>query len=945
MMKKKIFAVLLLVALVLSLVPLPLTAQEVAPTGKPTAIELTSHRTEFSKTYYLGGDIYRLVTGNVINWKYDYSDPKEQWKEANPQWQGNTVINAPYTMSVDGNSITVTSRKTGGTVIMSLDSVGGIAVNPILGLSKVASGIAGVDVEITPYEDRVSFARVITDKTATTQAVYTIEQTGEGLYVGPDAKDANGKSLPVQYSVRDNTITEWIDEEDLKDAVYPITIDPTISPYSSTSDGRVLRAGNTYLAARDGATGTVTDGITSVTIGQQLTAGPIYQVIRGFFFFDTSAINATDTVLSSSLFLYGNTDVSVTDFDLVIQDGQPTYPHDPLEAGDYLYSHYTGDGGSFNTAGFSVVGYNEIALNAAGLDMITKGGTTKLCVKSSRDIASTAPTGDEYVAVYSTEEAGVAKDPYLTVDYSFMTVRTATSATASFSADKTLTIAKPVGTVEGDILIFGAGVYVRGNLPALTAPGGWTLITYFSTHNPHSWLYYKIATDSEPATYAWEFTQVGGGATNYAAAALECVIGGTFSIDDPIDTYSVTDYVVNNGAVRASMTTTYDNECVVFFALAANVAVTFTPPTVPDTFIEDTDGGVAGWMSVEAAHLGWTSHGATGNIDATASVATTLKHALAVALNPPIPSIQTLDATYVTNSTARLNSYLTSDDNGSDVWLRFQWDTDADVSDGHNTTWTGPYHTGQSYYENISGLSATTPYWFMVQARIGEITVNGTILSFTTAADPQPPTDPRIYTEDDRIVLAWTRGIGTSHTMVRWKLGDYPSSATDGTLLTTTEFGSASHDDLDYGTTYYYAIYECVGADYTAPIYAMITTGAGGDATAPPSASTPSLWFTTVDYTRYANMPLYTFINSFVNSLSSDLNFGWTIMGLLVSGLVGVFVLRKTRRAKPAVIALGAMLAFLVLFRLLPGFLAIFAVLFFIGASKMEGANAGGYSQ
>jgi len=180
--------------------------------------------------------------------------------------------------------------------------------------------------------------------------------------------------------------------------------------------------------------------------------------------------------------------------------------------------------------------------------------------------------------------------------------------------------------------------------------------------------------------------------------------------------------------------------------------------------------------------------------------------------------------------------------------------------------------------------------------------------------------------------------------MVRWKLGDYPTSITDGTLLTNTEFSSATHEDLDYGTEYYYALWGYVGTNYTTPLYARITTGAGTDASADPTASTPVFWFTTVDYTRYANMPLYANINAFAGTFSSNLNFGWTALGLIVCVAVGAGVLWRSKDAKAAVIALGAMILVLVLLRLLPGFLGAFSILFFIGAAKMH-KPTGGYAQ
>ena len=142
-----------------------------------------------------------------------------------------------------------------------------------------------------------------------------------------------------------------------------------------------------------------------------------YQVDRGFVFFDTSPIPDGATITSVSLGLYGQADSSATDFDITITNGQPTSPSDPLVGTDFNKNNYSGSGGTFNTAGFTTSGYNTITLNSTGQGWINKTGTTKLCLRSSRDISSTTPTGNEYVSVYASEQTGTSQDPQLTVTY------------------------------------------------------------------------------------------------------------------------------------------------------------------------------------------------------------------------------------------------------------------------------------------------------------------------------------------------------------------------------------------------------------------------------------------------------------------------------------------------------------------------------------------------
>jgi hypothetical protein len=111
--------------------------------------------------------------------------------------------------------------------------------------------------------------------------------------------------------------------------------------------------------------------------------------------------------------LYKKNDSSATDFDITIQNGQPTYPHDPLQSGDYNQNYYSGNGGTYNTSGFHN-GYNNMTVT--NLTWITKGGMTKLCLRSSRDINSKTPTGSEYVNVYSHDQ-GLGYMPKLVIHY------------------------------------------------------------------------------------------------------------------------------------------------------------------------------------------------------------------------------------------------------------------------------------------------------------------------------------------------------------------------------------------------------------------------------------------------------------------------------------------------------------------------------------------------
>lgn len=156
-------------------------------------------------------------------------------------------------------------------------------------------------------------------------------------------------------------------------------------------------------------------------VGQAEYGGQtLYQILRCFLFFDTSSIPINSIITSATLSIYGKDDYSDTDFDIVIQNGQPTYPSDTVELSDYNYLYYQGSssGGSLSTSGFNTGGYNDITLNLNGLLWIVKNGTTKLCLRSSKDISNTAPTADktDHIHFWASQKGG-AYIPKLTVDY------------------------------------------------------------------------------------------------------------------------------------------------------------------------------------------------------------------------------------------------------------------------------------------------------------------------------------------------------------------------------------------------------------------------------------------------------------------------------------------------------------------------------------------------
>ena len=202
----------------------------------------------------------------------------------------------------------------------------------------------------------------------------------------------------------------------------PRTLGVTDIFFSTTADGQLRKIASTYNSVWNaGSAGTINTSGTTAIIGQAEDTDPgttEYIIYRSFFYFDTSYIPDDAVISSASLSLYGaHKKTGSGAFNIQIQNGQPTYPHDTLEAGDYDKDHYSGDGGSFGTGSFTTDGFNTITLTPTGLTWINKVGITKLCVRNSEEIAGNEPNIDsrDWVSVCTANEEDY--EPYLQVTY------------------------------------------------------------------------------------------------------------------------------------------------------------------------------------------------------------------------------------------------------------------------------------------------------------------------------------------------------------------------------------------------------------------------------------------------------------------------------------------------------------------------------------------------
>jgi hypothetical protein len=183
--------------------------------------------------------------------------------------------------------------------------------------------------------------------------------------------------------------------------------------FAGTNDAYLYLSNTVYATAHDAGAGGITDKSTIIFIGQTYVA-PDYSLYRAMIPVDTSGLPDDAILLGGVVGLYGDADLSATDFDLTVVEFTGS---NPIVSEDYHHFGATSWGSLSTAGGFSITGYNSITLNATGLAAISKTGVTLLGLRSSREIVGTVPTQSERVVVKSADNSGTDMDPKLDITY------------------------------------------------------------------------------------------------------------------------------------------------------------------------------------------------------------------------------------------------------------------------------------------------------------------------------------------------------------------------------------------------------------------------------------------------------------------------------------------------------------------------------------------------
>ncbi|MGA1864137.1 MAG: DNRLRE domain-containing protein [bacterium] len=164
-----------------------------------------------------------------------------------------------------------------------------------------------------------------------------------------------------------------------------------------------------------GNTFTTTSLGDTIRVGQTFTAN--YEIFKGFLSFDTSGIPYDATITSATLSFYGKAkhiDPGEENFNIQVYESVWT---EPLWNPDWGATSGT-IRGSLSTNDFAINQKNTITISPLNANyLVTKGGTTRIALVSSRTISAQQPSGNEYVEIYSSNAVDPNVRPKLDLTY------------------------------------------------------------------------------------------------------------------------------------------------------------------------------------------------------------------------------------------------------------------------------------------------------------------------------------------------------------------------------------------------------------------------------------------------------------------------------------------------------------------------------------------------
>lgn len=240
----------------------------------------------------------------------------------------------------------------------------------------------------------------------------------------------------------------------------------------------------TIRAAEGNQVDTSTDSLS--VIGIYGNAATWRRLFRAGFVFNTSALGAGAVIISAKFCLYGSAKLD----DISITPNINIYPFTPTDPASLVAADYSQTGGATPTAyssvityaNWSITGYNEFALNAAGLAAISLTGNTLISTRNANYDASGDTPGNiaanaSYLNAYMVEKGTIYR-PYLEITYTSGTAYTMDVETGAFTlTGKDILVSKALHMIPttGSFTLTGVNVALNKALNMLTSVGQFIL--------------------------------------------------------------------------------------------------------------------------------------------------------------------------------------------------------------------------------------------------------------------------------------------------------------------------------------------------------------------------------------------------------------------------------------------------------------------------------------
>ena len=186
-----------------------------------------------------------------------------------------------------------------------------------------------------------------------------------------------------------------------------------------SSSGHVENSDANWTTCRDGATGTavVTTGGDNFIVGE---LNGTYAIYRGFYKFDTSALDDGAIISSAQFKVYLTAKDTTDDFTLVVTGHTAADTTLTTAEFDSLTKNTPTEFATRTSvvSGISTGAYITFTLNASGLAAINLAGYTKIALRNEHDVDNITPTARSYAGF---DESDDSNPPQLVVNYELPT--------------------------------------------------------------------------------------------------------------------------------------------------------------------------------------------------------------------------------------------------------------------------------------------------------------------------------------------------------------------------------------------------------------------------------------------------------------------------------------------------------------------------------------------